>query len=528
MDDNSREIPGTYDSLERIYTRCARKGIELALENAWKGSEDYKKLNGSFGVLVKCDKENTAKQNKNGNETKINHITKEAKGGYSGLDIQACNKIICYLDVPKEKILKYHKLDSNKWEKFEKNCFDMNTKRNFIYHKTDEKTPAELKKAKLELVQLMDQSMSMVYSSVIDDKDGVPFLTKFRQERMMFEAEQLKQKYFLSDHLELSKYDVTKFFSACAELDIKNPGKEDGRLYFYSTNLNRDIKLLKNYMSLNDESKPVQPEEKSASSVDTIKKKGKYLIPIALVLVLLLVGSIIAAVQKAGSMLDNNNKSNQKDLMDNAQSMLEDVMGTHQEAADPNEQNQIPEKYENDVQVLQSSDDLKLSTLTLEVEVGKTVAPHAAGTWKNGVIYSQNTDIAKPDGQVVLGVAPGETYIVYAKGNMSQAYRIVVSEPEPQVDPNSKNQIPPKYNQDIQLLQVSSVQMLELMTLEVAVGEYTAPREASSFRSGVIYSQNTDVALPEGLMIKGIAPGETYIIYDADGLITAYRVIVTE
>lgn len=521
MDNTSRETPGTYDSLEILYTTCAQKGIELALESAWKGTDDYNALKGSFGVLKKYDKENTFQQNQQENGSVVNDITKGAKG-YSGLDIQACNKILLFLTVPREKILKFHKVNNNKWDECIENCNKMNHLRNKYYHKTPSISPAQRKKGLLELVQLMEQTISMVYGNV-QDADGVPYLTLFKQERMLYETEQLKQKYFLSDHLTLSEYDVTKFFTACAELGIKDPGKEDGRLYFYSANLDRDIGLLKNYMSLHDESKPVPPVEKPASPADAKKKWSKYLLPAILVLALLLVGSIIAAVLGGGS-----NMSDRGDLMDDAQSMMENMMGGQQESADPNKQNQIPEKYENDIQVLQSSDDLKLRTLTLEVEVGKTVAPPAAGTWKNGVIYSQNTDIAKPDGQVVLGVAPGETYIVYAMNGMSQAYRVVVSEPEATVDPNSKNQIPPKYDQDLQLLQSSNAQQLELMTLKVAVGEYTAPREAATFRSGVIYSQNTDIALPEGLMIKGIAPGETYIIYDYDGLVSAYRVIVTE
>lgn len=528
MGRKEKEIPGTYDSVELLYTECAQKGIEMALENAWKGSDEYKERNGSFGLLVKYDKENTAAQNEKKSGRAINDITCDAKT-YADLDIQACNKIIQFLVVPREKILKFHKLDGNKWDKCVENCKTMNSLRNKYYHKTPKISPEQRRKGLMELVQLMEQTIGMVYSNV-KNEDGVPYLTLFKQERMLYEAEQLKQKYFLSDYLDLSKYDVSKFFTACAELGIKDPGKEDGRLYFHSADLDRDLKLLKNYMTLHDEGKaePAEPatEAKTQPGEAALKKWTKYLVPAAIVLALLVFGGVFSALGKIGSMFDNDTPS-QEDLMDDAQSMLENMMGGGQEeTADPNKKNQIPEAYENDVKVLQSADDLKLNTLTLEVEVGKTVAPHAAGTWKNGVIYSQDTDIAKPDGQVVLGVAPGETYIVYAKGGMSQAYRVVVSEPEATADPNSTNQIPPKYNQDIQLLQLSNAQRLDLMTLRVAVGEFTAPREASTFRAGVIYSQNTDVVLPDGLIIKGIAPGETYIIYDNDGLVTAYRVIV--
>lgn len=533
MEEKSKEIPGTYDSLELMYTACAQKGIETALEHAWKGSKEYIENEGSFGVLVKKDKKNTAKYNRNPNVKPINDITANADD-YGGMDIQACNKVILFLEVPRKKILEFYKVDCNKWDKCTELCKEMNELRNKYYHKTTKISPEERKQKLIELVRHMEQMISMVYANV-PDENGMPYLAKFTQERLQYESEQLKKKYYLSDYLDLSKYDVTKFFTACAELGIKDPGKEDGRLYFHSADLTKDLNLLKNYLTLNDEGKaaPVKakatPEAKPRTEENVLKKWLKLAVPAILVLVLLIFGGTLAAMLRMGSIFDKDTPGNAGNLLEDAQSMLDSMMGDGQiETADPNSKNQIPEAYAEDIRVLQSSDALKLDAMTLRVEVGATVAPKAAGVWKNGVIYSQDTDVAKPDGQLIQGVAPGETYVVYVKSGMSAAYRVIVTEPEPTVSPDSKNQIPPKYAQDVQLLQIGDAQMLQLMTLEVQVGAYTAPPQAATFRSGVIYSQNTDVALPEGLMVKAISPGETYIVYDNDGLVVVYRVIVSE
>lgn len=526
MEEKITEVPGTYDSLELLYTNCAGKGIAEALENVWKGSQEYEKFGGSFGVLVDKDKKNTQKQLKSGKV--VNDITADA-ASYGDLDIQACNKIIVFLEVPRKKIFSYFDLDNNQWEKCVENCKEMNSKRNKYYHKTPNVTPEERRKGLMTLVQLMEQTIGMLYSN-IKDENGDLYLTRFKQERMLYEAEQLKQKHYLSDHLDLSKYDASKFFTVCANLGIKDPGKEDGRLYFYSSDLKKDLELLKNELTLHDEEKVPPASVQKAGPVEVIIKNWqKYLIPAVLVLALLIGGAVLSTIGKIGSAAEDNDVPDMGELMDNAQSMLDNAMGNVPAGtADPNQKNQIPAQFENDVLVLQSSDDLKLSNLTLEVEVGKTIAPPAAGTWKSGVTYSQNTEIAKPEGQVVRGIAPGETYIVYAKGTMSAAYRVIVSEPEATVAPDSKNQIPPKYNQDLQLLQIATPQQQKLMTLEVKVGEYTAPREAATWRNGVIYSQNTDVAMPEGLIVHGVAVGETYIIYESNGLVSAYRILVTE
>ena len=75
-------------------------------------------------------------------------------------------------------------------------------------------------------------------------------------------------------------------------------------------------------------------------------------------------------------------------------------------------ENQIPDKYENVVTSLMYADDLIRRTSTLRVDVGDYVTPYAAMSWQDCRIYSQNTNIAIGEGNLVKGVSKGETYVV--------------------------------------------------------------------------------------------------------------------
>lgn len=90
-----------------------------------------------------------------------------------------------------------------------------------------------------------------------------------------------------------------------------------------------------------------------------------------------------------------------------------------------------------------------------------------------------------------------------------------------------ENHIPSKWESKITSLQHSPSSTVSLFTIRVKVGEYATPSAAAIWPDVVIYSQNTGVAAAEGILVKGVAKGETYIFVESMGMNgSAYLVIV--
>ncbi len=91
----------------------------------------------------------------------------------------------------------------------------------------------------------------------------------------------------------------------------------------------------------------------------------------------------------------------------------------------------------------------------------------------------------------------------------------------------STNQIPQEYANEVEALKHQDALALSNKTLRIKVGEKITPSAASVWKQVTIYSQNTSVAVADGLTVKGVSQGETYIIVEAYlGSTTAYYVIV--
>ena len=91
----------------------------------------------------------------------------------------------------------------------------------------------------------------------------------------------------------------------------------------------------------------------------------------------------------------------------------------------------------------------------------------------------------------------------------------------------SQNEIPSKYEDKVKALMYSNELALRNATLRVKVGEYVTPSAASVWGNVTIYSQDTSIAVGEGILVKGIAKGETYIVVEsAVGSSSVYYIIV--
>ena len=97
----------------------------------------------------------------------------------------------------------------------------------------------------------------------------------------------------------------------------------------------------------------------------------------------------------------------------------------------------------------------------------------------------------------------------------------------PTPSPDDINQIPDFFEDDVNELRYADASTVRLMTRTVKVGEYTSL--PSAWDDYVLYSEDTHIALPEGNLIKGVAPGTTYIVKAASkNVLQVYLIIVEE
>ena len=151
------------------------------------------------------------------------------------------------------------------------------------------------------------------------------------------------------------------------------------------------------------------------------KLNNKAVISISVCSLVLVVGLILTLV--ITSLAQNNGKDDTQGGGTNTPAAITDTQAPTGNNSDDHTQaetetnpvageNQIPDKYENVVTSLMYADDLIRRTSTLRVDVGDYVTPYAAMSWQDCRIYSQNTNIAIGEGNLVKGVSKGETYVV--------------------------------------------------------------------------------------------------------------------
>jgi hypothetical protein len=97
----------------------------------------------------------------------------------------------------------------------------------------------------------------------------------------------------------------------------------------------------------------------------------------------------------------------------------------------------------------------------------------------------------------------------------------------PTPSPTDINQIPDFLEAEVNELRYANAPTVHLMTKTVKVGAYISL--PSAWDNYVIYSENTNIALPEGNLVKGISPGSTYVVKAAaKNVCTVYLIIVEE
>ena len=98
----------------------------------------------------------------------------------------------------------------------------------------------------------------------------------------------------------------------------------------------------------------------------------------------------------------------------------------------------------------------------------------------------------------------------------------------PQISANSsKNELTEEYNQDVEAFKYLDKSQRNLRTLKIKVGEKITPQAAAVWSDCEIFSQNTNIAKAQGIVIEGISKGETYVVVEAaTGMSQVFMVVV--
>ncbi len=138
---------------------------------------------------------------------------------------------------------------------------------------------------------------------------------------------------------------------------------------------------------------------------------------------------------------------------------------------------------------------------------------------------------------LVFSVAFASLSLIFSEPKMatdgntfsSMVSGLVNSQPQSSVPGNSSpiNQIPENHQSKVTALQYADDLTIANSTIRVPLGGYASVNTA--WPDIVIYSQDTGIAVGEGLLIKGVSKGTTYIVVTPEGankVGSAYYVIV--
>lgn len=127
-----------------------------------------------------------------------------------------------------------------------------------------------------------------------------------------------------------------------------------------------------------------------------------------------------------------------------------------------------------------------------------------------------NDSVAQSSNEQINGASSSSTVTSSNEENSSQAVTDV-----------SKNELDDDYNQDVEEFKYLDKAQKNLRTLKIKVGEKITPQAAAVWGDCEIFSQNTDIAKAQGIIVEGISKGETYIVVEAStGMSQVFMVVV--
>ena len=430
---NEEKLQQIFKDALMLYVKCLRHGMATQLAKAWAD-----KPNGWYAFFLEVDYENAKTANKA-------PITAEVDSIYE-FDFQACNKTMQYLKEVRDTLYASAGVTKSLAARINPYYGELITFRNvYVGHENyTQKQRENYRDEHNKALEKMHLILQNAFHDVVDPEsaDGKTFLEQFEVYRLAYINECQSKAYYLSDHMDLTKYDAAKFLPTCKKLGIDTDVVDD-KYIFYTNNLNDTLAILRNFMAKNGDgqislqSSPVAPVEK--------KSRVWYVVLIAVVVLVLLLGAVLEFTDRENVGGNSNSTSEtaittvqttQSGIQQQAVSTT--VLTTTQTDAPTtavttlpptsnSKTNQIPQRHEAKVLALQHADEGRIHLMTLNTTVGGLVTPPAASTWGTGTIYSQNTNVAIAEGLLVRGVSVGETYIAYESDGLCVVYRVVVA-----------------------------------------------------------------------------------------------------
>lgn len=439
-----------FNKMQKVYMDCIKETLRRALYVRW-GNDWFEKLK-------ELDVENARKN------YKASKILKRYTS-IDELDFQACNKVLAYLPEVREVVFAYCEVVEKKEVYVAKIKELINFRNEFQGHNSfSDEDSNDTQDSYAKAVENMHFILKNVFGDIVDKRDSQSrkYLAQFEDEKAGYYLDVLKKVYILSDYLNSEEYDYKQFFEKSELLGIEN-GIENGKYVFYSSNLESDLSRLKNALAFNNDiSLSGQYQQDKITKI--LSKKVLYAVTMfTIVLCVGVVGIILWGLgagedtivndsgtngiqdeQMIDKPLDNTNsqQDEQHIQIENTDSSNENVgaisnpndFQNNDTNEGENEQvlvkqgiNEIPAKYEKEVEEFKYQQEGFINLQTLNISVGEFVTPMAASTWSGCTIYSQNTAIAKAEGSIIEGISPGTVYVIVESSlGLTQVYKVVV------------------------------------------------------------------------------------------------------
>ncbi len=433
---NMGKLPELFDRMIEIYVKCVRHTLALYLSEEWA-----EKDGGWYAYFLKLDAKNTANS-----PVQTEDITAHVSG-VEEFDFQACNKTLQYLTEARDVI--YDKADVSKKMR---SCINpyfaelIRIRNKYIGHEnyTEEQLKMQAEDRD-RAVEMMHRILQNAFRAVIDpdspDKDT--FFSVFETVRLQYINQHKVKAYYLSDHLDLKKYDASRFFAVCKKLGI-DTDIEDDRYIFYTYDLNGTVALLRNFLAKGGDGRDRAPVAGEAASKKGMTGKKLMVWMVVALVGVALIGLLISAMagrqkHKTPGGTDTTTQPavsggsggaltvDISDLLGELQGSDKTTAGTKAPDGVLGSANEIPAEYAGMVQAFKYENEQRINLMTLTVKVGGYATPQEATTWGQGTIYSENNTVAVGEGILVKGVSPGETYITYVHNSLCTVYRVIVT-----------------------------------------------------------------------------------------------------
>ena len=446
--------PIVYKELENIYTACMSRVIASACEKAWGGLPE-----GAFGKFCALDRENTDKENaerdqrRQADEEKwrqeqeanpqkkrkkpdpnhyahISPITTKADC-FEKFDFQACNNTFLYLNKVVAKIYTHYKINQSQQENVNRTVQELARLRNKLAHLPSDTPPEAVAEIERNCLNQINVLFGLGFQSVTD-QDGKSYYERFQKGYLQYMDQQLQRWYYLAEHLDLTKYDVSRFLEVCANNGIE-AAKKDGKYLFRTAHPDKTLELLQNALAIGGD-RPLPP-----AAVSGKKSRKWWLVAPGIVLTAaILVGAataVLPLLDDRGAAEENGGgatrSSTTTQSATSTQSTTERTGDTTTQSTTSTtvaaETNQIPAEHQNAITAFRYASVQTQENLTVTVAVGGYVTPPLAMTWENATIYSENTAVAIGEGMLVKGVSPGTTYLlIESEYGTTLVYRVIV------------------------------------------------------------------------------------------------------